>query len=255
MERLIKTVIQLLVLGTVVAVVIIAQDKKNPSIQSSNTKQLAGKTTDCPHLPYGIPKGTPATNDFICRETYALSSNDATKFADWVAYMVKPENFECKVEQKRNWKADPKISLEETLEPEDYQRANKELKTDRGHQAPLASFKCGNWQETNYLSNITPQKAALNQGAWKDLEKGVRSLARKHGEVFVITGPVYERPMPPLPSADESHKIPSGYYKIITFNGQTQAYFFDQNTPSGTDFRSGRTSINEIERKTGLDFP
>jgi hypothetical protein len=39
----------------------------------------------CKQFILGIPLGTPATNDLIIRDIYALSSNDSTKFADWVA--------------------------------------------------------------------------------------------------------------------------------------------------------------------------
>lgn len=42
----------------------------------------------CEHFFYGCPTGTPATNDLIIRDIYALSSNDSTKFADWVAYRL-----------------------------------------------------------------------------------------------------------------------------------------------------------------------
>ena len=36
-------------------------------------------------LKYGVPKGTYSSNDLIIRDCYCLSSNDETKFADWVA--------------------------------------------------------------------------------------------------------------------------------------------------------------------------
>ena len=45
----------------------------------------------CKHFIYGMPLGTPVTNDLIIRDIYALSSNDANKFADWVAYRLDPE--------------------------------------------------------------------------------------------------------------------------------------------------------------------
>ena len=37
---------------------------------------------------YGCPSGSPVTNDIIICDIYILSSNDSTKFADWVAYHV-----------------------------------------------------------------------------------------------------------------------------------------------------------------------
>ena len=75
--------------------------------------------------------------------------------------------------------------------PSDYTDTNAELGTERGHQAPLASFTgTAHWKDTNYLSNITPQKAALNGGAWGLLEQRVRNLAQDPSvtAVYVMTG-------------------------------------------------------------------
>ena len=43
------------------------------------------------HWLFGLPQGTDDSNDLIIRDAYALSSNDDTKFADWVAYKLTPE--------------------------------------------------------------------------------------------------------------------------------------------------------------------
>ena len=42
----------------------------------------------CKHFFKGCPKGTPKTNDLIIRDIDSMSSNDSTKFADWVAYWL-----------------------------------------------------------------------------------------------------------------------------------------------------------------------
>ncbi len=93
--------------------------------------------------------------------------------------------------QSRNFKKDPLLARHETLVPSDYTDTNAELGTERGHQAPLASFTgTAHWKDTNYLSNITPQKAALNGGAWGLLEQRVRNLAQDPSvtAVYVMTG-------------------------------------------------------------------
>ena len=151
---------------------------------------------------YGCPSGSPATNDIVIRDIYILSSNDTAKFADWVAYRITRRTIGATA--ARVWKPDPWLADNETLEPEDYRDAHAALKTDRGHQAPLASFtSTPNWEATNYLSNITPQKSTLNRGAWAKLESAVRSMARSPDTdaVYVMTGSLYEREMPPLPKA------------------------------------------------------
>lgn len=215
----------------------------------------------CKHFFYGYPYGTPLTNDLLIRDIYALSNNDATKFADWVAYKLTMHEVEGDLTIERKWKADPWLDENETLEPnpDDYKNSNTELKTDRGHQAPLASYKGSiHASHTNYLSNITPQKAALNQGAWVALENKVREVVKEGNTVYVITGPLYERDMPPLPECDEPHKVPSGYWKIICMESSSgidvAAFLFDQNTPRNDKLHNHQVTVDEIEKRSGLDF-
>ena len=215
----------------------------------------------CKHFLYGYPYGTPKTNDLIIRDIYALSNNDTTKFADWVAYRLTTNEVNGGLTIARKWAADPWLEDEETLEPkpDDYKKANTILKTDRGHQAPLASFKNTLYaHETNYLSNITPQKADLNQGAWVRLETKVRNLVKQGRTVFVMTGPLYEREMPKLPETTESHSVPSGYWKIIAVdNGNSidiAAFIFDQDTPRKDKILTHQVTVDEVEQRSNLDF-
>jgi len=215
----------------------------------------------CKHFIYGYPTGTPATNDLIIRDIYALSTNDITKLADWVAYRLDKETVSGDAETTRNWKADPWLEDRETLEPNDYKNAYEKLKVDRGHQAPLGSFKGAKyWEETNYLSNITPQKSELNQGIWKKLEEKERSLVKAGKVIYVMTGPLYEKEMPSLPGADEPHRVPSGYWKIIVLPGksinslQVAAFIFDQDTPRNDTVIGHICTTNDIEKRSGLDF-
>ena len=212
------------------------------------------------HCLKGCPTGTPASNDLIVREIYALSSNDATKFADWVAYRVTSETMGTSKSLNRDWESDPLLDDDETLEPDDYKSAFRDLKTDRGHQAPLASF-AGTvfWRSTNILSNITPQKSALNQGAWVDLESAIRNAAYERRMVYVITGPLYdpEENQMLLPESDEPHTVPTGYWKVIaTKSGAVTAFIFDQDTPRDADYCDHIELLTEVEQQSGLDlFP
>lgn len=210
------------------------------------------------HFFYGCPTGAHATNDLIIRDIYALSSNDHTKFADWVAYRLDEESVRGDATTRRNFKADPWLDDAETLEKDDYNGAWENLGVDRGHQAPLASFKgTGSWAETNYLSNITPQKSALNQGPWKRLEEKVRELVEAGHVVYVMTGPLYERGLPALPGADEPHQIPSGYWKIVALETDSvtcASFMFDQETPRNVPVMSHLCTINDVEARSNLDF-
>ncbi len=198
-------------------------------------------------------------NQLIRREIYLLSNNKLTKLADWVAYRVTKTTIGKS--KRRNWKADPDIAEADTLEPEDYRGANRVLRTDRGHQVPLASFSgTKQWRQLNYMSNISPQKGKLNQQIWKRLEQRVRKLAREPEveAVYVITGPLFEREMPPLPGANESHEVPSGYFKVVAITEgeslRVAAFIMDQETPGSDSHCDYGVTVHEVESRAQLDF-
>jgi endonuclease G, mitochondrial len=214
---------------------------------------------DCP---FGCPRGPFSGRALVVRGIYTLQNNSETKFADWVAYRVTPENLEGE-SPGRSWRADPWLPPEATLEPGDYRGANARLKVDRGHQAPLATFVgSGRATETNFLSNITPQRSDLNQGRWVRLETWEREVVKALGSpLFVMTGPTYEREMEALPEADEPHRVPSGYWKVLVGGDpgrprelRVAAVWFDQETEKAGEFMDHLVTVDEVERRTGLDL-
>ena len=214
----------------------------------------------CKHFFLGYPFGAPATNDLIIQDSYALSSNDDTKFADWVAYRLTVHEVDGDIGLDRNWKSEQWLDKDETLEASDYKGANGTHDYERGHQAPLGSFKRSVYaSQTNHLSNITPQKSDLNQGPWKELEANIRELVMKGNAVYVMTGPLYERAMPELPKADEPHKVPSGYWKVVIMptgssSFEYAAFIMDQNSGRKDKVSSKAVTIDEVEQRSGLDL-
>ena len=206
------------------------------------------------HCPQGCPE-SPDKNDLVFGHVYALSNNPKTKFSDWVAYEVNPTNFGQS--PGRAWKTDPLLDENETLEEKDYKGANRsELEADRGHQAPLASFAGSQyWYELNYLSNITPQDKDLNQGAWKNLEDAVRTAATYRKPLYVITGPLFNKEMPSLPKADESHVIPSGYFKIIYDSSGAIAFVMQQNSNRKDDYCLKKVSLSAVQQLVNFKLP
>lgn len=223
------------------------------------------------HCMYGgCPTGAPEENDLVIREIYALSNNGKTKFADWVAYRVTRETIGSSNSLERLWKNDDLLHPDNTLEGEkkdskqgkdDYKLANKKIGTDRGHQAPLAAFAGTHfWRATNFISNITPQKSGLNQGPWKRLEEAVRDAAYELGDVYVVTGPLFDPDgnQMNLPKADEEHRVPTGYFKVIAYKigKKLVALIFDQNAEKNMNYCEGIVSLTEVESNSGLTiFP
>lgn len=207
------------------------------------------------HCPLGCPTN-PEGNDLVFNHLYALSNNNQTKFADWVAYEVDITNFG--VSPGRDWSTDPLIHPDKILEEDDYKGASSSvLQADRGHQAPLATFAGSKyWYELNYLSNITPQDKDLNQGPWKSLEDAERSAVGFRHSLFVITGPLYLKEMPTMHLADETHKVPSAYFKAI-YNKDGHGAFFimEQSAKRNDSYCASSVSFETLKQKLNFSLP
>lgn len=223
----------------------------------------------CKHFIFGYPLGAPATNPMVIRDLYALSMNGQTKLADWVCYHLTPHETQGTLDLKREWHNDPWLHNDENLiaEPkkkDEYIDAKELLQYDRGHMAPLASFKGSRYAcQVNFYSNIMPQKADLNEGPWVKLEDKVRGLVSKYGYVWGMSGPLYEKDMPPLPKTAKAHKVPSGFWMIVAAadkeNPSPQdlkvaAFILDQDTPGKYNPEKGLVSVDEVENRSKLNF-
>lgn len=227
------------------------------SIQPLKDRQVVEQVKTDNNCLVGCPLG--GSNQTLVRKTYTLNSNRQTKFANWVAYRITKDSQASG--RQREWMQDPDLPATDTLSPKDYTGANKKLALDRGHQAPLASLAgISDWPTLNYLSNITPQKSALNQGAWAKLENQERVLTNRPDitAVYSITGPLFERFIATLPAAPKV-QIPSGYWKVIFTapgpdKGQYAAFIMDQNTPKNANFCDYQVTVKDIERKTAPEL-
>lgn len=233
-----------------------------PSPSSKPTSTEPSPASNFVELPACL-KGCPSSSRggrLLEREGWVLFNNPETKFADWAAYRVSPSTIGRS--KPREWKADPDLPPEETLEPEDFRGAHDALRLDRGHQVPLASFSgVRNYQPLNYMSNVTPQRSVLNQKLWNLLEQAERKFVLHHqAPLFVVTGPLYEEEMGLLPGADEPHRIPSGYFKVIAFvrggRIETAAFIAEQSVGASESYCDHAVTIDEVERRARLDvFP
>ncbi|MEE9452493.1 MAG: DNA/RNA non-specific endonuclease [Gammaproteobacteria bacterium] len=251
---IINTVKKLLYVGFIVACITIVEFG---AIASPDPKEV--KFIEHSNCLYGCPLGADPDNFLVDHEIFLLSSNRETKFADWAAYLVKAENLSGDP-RPRNWASDPLIPDKYTLKPSDYQGAYAAFQYDRGYQVPLANFRNHpDWSRINYISNITPQRASLNRGAFAALSKKERILAGQNDVVYIITGTVYVDDMPVLPNAHLPHRVPSGYWKIIAVKDENKrikmaSFLFSQTALRTNDYCKYSASLDEIEKLTGFEF-
>lgn len=180
---------------------------------------------------------------------YVLSLNPETKLADWCAYRVTSHEAAGRNQLSRAWLTGLR---EKTLEPDDYSGSGY----DMGHLAPLASFSSSPYAyELNFVANIAPQRPDLNRGPWLRLESHVRDLAKQNRHVDVVAGPAYLQAEPPLPGADEPHRVPSHYFAITRPAGGDAVCYLMPQTAHRQD-AIDRFLIDEesLTSKTGLTY-
>ncbi|HEY0947179.1 MAG TPA: DNA/RNA non-specific endonuclease [Opitutaceae bacterium] len=212
---------------------------------------------DRTHLYGGVPRHVtfPHPVRVLANRGYLVGYCEALESPVWAAYRVadisrllppapRPERFETDVRTAAR------------VSPEDYTGSGY----DRGHLAPnyAIATRYGEeaQRETFLMSNIIPQRHTLNAGPWKDLEmKTATSYPGRFGEVWVIVGPVFGAHPETLRNGTA---IPDAGFMILIDESdgrvRLQALLLPQDTPAGADLDGFLTTVDEIERRTGLDF-
>ncbi len=120
----------------------------------------------------------------------------------------------------------------------------------RGHMAPAADMATEEAMAQSFsLANIVPQNPTQNSGPWNHIEQDTRKyVMRAAGDVYVITGPVYEgRPK----TIGAGVAVPSYVYKVVYDATTRKAWVHWQGNQA--DARAGAPiSYGEFVRRTGL---
>ncbi len=213
------------------------------------------------------------SNNYLMRkDMYALAYNNSKGTSNWVswhlstAWLGSASRCDC-------------FSADSTL-PMGYCSPNErsyDFTTngfDRGHMCPSADRSLNSTENsaTFLMTNMVPQAPESNQGPWGKLEGYCRTLAKAGNELYIISGP---RGM-----GGEGNKglfntigmgkitVPTSTWKVIVVlpNGNddvnrvsatTRVIAIDmpnKNSVKGTDWGSYRTTVRDIESKTGFDF-
>lgn len=191
---------------------------------------------------------------------FTLCYRENYEVAEWVAYSLTREELKTVTGRTDDFKADTKISTgSATLA--DYKGSGY----DRGHLAPAADMEWSieSCKDSFLLSNMTPQAPKFNRGLWKTLEDQVRKWADTFGEVFVVTGPVLEKPSSAYPSIGQNKvSIPEYFYKVLIADISEKqdgsnligcAFILPNDKCEGTIWDYA-VSIDEVEKRCGIDF-
>lgn len=128
---------------------------------------------------------------------------------------------------------------------------------DRGHLVPAADLKCSAqaMRQSFMMTNVCPMHKALNEGGWAKLEEKVREWAARDSALLVFTGPVVDENGTAM--AGSKVVLPGAYYKIVMapcVRPVRVIAFIYPNGGSGGRLKQYAVSVDEVERRTGLDF-
>ncbi len=201
----------------------------------------------------GWPESSRAVR-LLKNEGYIAGYSDVMGNPLWVAYRMKDVETLEAPKRPEEFRVDPRTTAR--VEPSDYTRSGY----DRGHLAPnyaiATRYGKAAQEETFLMSNIVPQRHALNAGLWKALEQKIATnYAARFEEVWVVAGPVFgEKPA----WLRRRVAVPEGFFMIVVDESEgrvrAQAFLFPQEIPEGAGLADYARSIDEIESRTGLDF-
>jgi endonuclease G len=237
---------------------------------------VQAQTLHIAHCLAGCPRGTEADNELVVRHLYAVSINARTHLADWVAYRVLKDTIGVASLLPREWRADDLSA--NSLQPDTLAGADTGIRQpnlenqqdqayrlteilispgDRGRLVPMSSFAAtAYWSDLNLLSVMSLQKSDMRQGPWARLDQAINALARSEGEVAVVSGPVYDA-LDYEAGRGEDGVMPRAFYKVVALaDGRLSAFVFLQDLPQHASYCRQLTSVEEVERSTGLElFP
>lgn len=208
----------------------------------------------CPqHVVWGAPQvAQEGNNQYLCRNGYAVNYNYSTKVAYFVTESIVGQQLATRsAARKDDFREDPEIPAQYRVTLKDYVGTG----LDRGHMAPAADFvySAQLMSESFLLSNMMPQAPGNNRGIWKYTEEMTRYWAQKYGQVYVITGTVFDANSPVF---GNNVRVPTYVYKIVIDPQQARAiaFLFPNQKLDPKQIANYIVSVAELEQYTGINF-
>ena len=197
--------------------------------------------------------GIPQEPDLLLvRRGFSVGYSARYRQAVWVSYVLSADRLGL-VQLKRAGKfaVDPAVR-NDPVHPREYNRTG----FDRGHLAPAAdmTYSFETMRNSFYMTNISPQLPGCNRGIWKRLEEQVRRWALKEGELYVITGPIFDRK--PQRMGRRGIPVPTAFYKVILdlTPPRKMIAFIIPNGSTKRRLSSFVTTVDAVEELTRCDF-
>ena len=220
-----------------------------PAGQQAQSTRFAA----CPQFfARGIAPALPAApkQRELCYEAFAILHSGETRTPVFVAEKLNRQAI-LDADEKRGDKffGDARLPRAERAELTDYKGSGYA----RGHMAPAGDMPTPAAMAQSFsLANMVPQSMKQNSGPWAKIEKDTRHYAsRAKGDVFVITGPVFE-PGAATIGPNQVH-VPSYLFKLV-YDAQTGRAWAHWQANADTTKAGPPISYAELVRRTGVNF-
>ncbi|MCX7107935.1 MAG: DNA/RNA non-specific endonuclease [Methylococcales bacterium] len=233
---------------------------------SGNTTQKAAPVATAPESIEPTVAPIAQDNSEISKVSDNILKLDYSGFTVWLDCSKRaPIKFQYVAQRDTgSFKRYDKFSLDPNVPKECQQYSAKAygMKYDRGHQVPANHMdnSAVSIRQTNYMTNILPQAANMNRGAWLQTEK-ITECYRDIAELLVIGGVIWGNN-----STDdyflESHGVrtPDAYWKVIVRGTGADERAIAWIVPNSQDATGKRldqylVSVEDIEKITGEKIP
>lgn len=218
------------------------------------------------HLTMGNPSNAATNvntplNYLMEKSTYALSYNNNDRRPNWVSWHL-ASSWLGSAPRQDDFRADTTLpSGWYRVTGSDYSGSGY----DRGHMCPSGdrTATVSDNSSTFLMTNMIPQAPDNNQVTWASLETYCRTLAGQGNELYIISGgwgtsgyigngnvalPTYTWKVIIV--------LPNGSNDVsrVTTSTRTIAVLMPNQNDINSDWRTFRTSIDDIESLTGYDF-
>lgn len=189
---------------------------------------------------------------YLCFEDFAVLHSGITHTPLWSAeHLTRDSLASAKGLTRTNrFYEEPSLPAGEGATLADYRHAPD---IDRGHMSPAGDRKDEQAMSSSFtLANIVPQESNLNRHLWSRIESQVRYLAKKTGEAYVITGPLFIGKQLQTIGANRVF-IPTQIFKVVYLPSQQLSFAVVVDNVD-TDTYSVKT-VHELEAMSGISFP
>ena len=187
----------------------------------------------------------------LCFRGYAVLHSGVSRTALAAAEHLTRERVQAArgLERENAFHEEERLPPEERAHLADYARSG----LDRGHMAPSGDMPTPEAQGESFsLANMVPQDPGSNRCLWEGIESAVRDLAMREGEVFVLTGPIFQGQA--LRQLNGRVLVPTDLFKAVYVPSRGEAAAYVAPNAAGNEWR--QVSISELQQLTGIDvFP